>query len=99
MCKGISFCKFFSPATGLVILALSITAHAQSTATLLGRVVDPNGASVTGAKITAVNQDTQANRVGETDSDGNYIISALPVGNYRVEVQATGFHTQLADSV
>lgn len=99
MFTGSSWCKVYSPAGTLVLLALSITVHAQSTATLLGRVVDPHGASVPAAKITAINQETQASRVGETDSDGNYIISALPVGKYRVEVQATGFRTQLAEHV
>ena len=74
----------------LVILALSITAHAQATATLLGRVVDPNGASVAGAKITATNHATGINRVGETDREGNYAIPALPVGDYEIEVQASG---------
>ena len=63
MLKGVSPGKFLLTRI-FVILALSITAHAQSTATLLGRIVDPDGASVIGAKITATNQPTGVNRVG-----------------------------------
>jgi hypothetical protein len=35
--------------------------------------------------------------VGETDAAGNYQIAALPVGNYRVEVRAGGFRTEVVE--
>src|ERR1700752_174260 len=99
MSKGLSLSKFLSPARGFLILVLFITAPAQSTATLSGRVVDQNGASIIGAKVSVTNEATGASRSGETDRDGNYVIAALTVGSYRMDVQATGFQTQLIESV
>lgn len=63
----------------------------QSTAVLQGRVVDQNGAVVPRAQVSVQNSATGLSRKGETDSEGNYQIAALPVGNYRVEVEAKGF--------
>ena len=68
--------------------------HFQSTAVLQGRVLDQNGAVVPRAQISAQNNATGLARTGETDSDGNYQIAALPVGNYRVEVKAGGFRNR-----
>jgi hypothetical protein len=72
-------------------------AHFQSTAVLQGRVVDQNGAVVSQARISAQNIATGLAREGEADSDGNYQIAALPVGNYRVEVRARGFRTEIVE--
>jgi hypothetical protein len=79
----------------LVIVAMSLLplARAQSTATLQGRVVDQAGAVLPGVKITVYHQAIGLERVAQTDSEGAYQIAALPVGDYRVEVQAPGFET------
>jgi PAS domain-containing protein len=63
-------------------------AHLQSTAILQGRVVDQNGAVVRHAKISAHNNATAIARAGESDSEGNYQIAALTVGNYPLDVRA-----------
>src|SRR6185295_5889535 len=68
-------------------------AYFQSTAVLQGRVVDQNGAVVARAQLSAQNTATGLDRTGQTDSEGNYQIAALPVGSYRVEVKAAGFRT------
>jgi hypothetical protein len=80
--------------TSLMLAALSSSAFAQSTATLQGAVTDPSGAIVSGAKVTVRNQATGAERIVQTDSDGNYQAAALPPGVYRVEAQAQGFSSQ-----
>ena len=69
----------------------------QSTAVLQGRVVDQNGAVVPRAQVSVQNNATGLARNGETDSEGNYQIAALPVGNYRVEVRADGFGTKIVE--
>jgi hypothetical protein len=71
----------------------------QSTGTLLGRVVDSAGAVVAGVDIAARNLATNLERAAHTDSEGNYQLSALPVGPYRVEVRARGFQTAVVDSM
>lgn len=72
---------------------------AQSTATLQGTVTDPQGAIVPNARITVRSTGTGAERTVEADSEGNYQVAALPAGNYRVEVQAQGFGTQVVNSL
>src|SRR6476661_3799415 len=71
----------------------------QSTAVLQGRVLDQHGAVVPRAQITAKNSATALARTGETDSEGNYQIAAMPVGNYRVEVKAGGFRTEIVEQL
>jgi hypothetical protein len=71
----------------------------QSTAVLQGRVVDMNGAVVPRAQLSVQNTATGLGRKGETDSEGNYQIAALPVGNYRVKVEARGFRTEIIEQL
>jgi hypothetical protein len=54
---------------------------------------------VSGAKVTVRNQATGAERIVQTDSDGNYQAAALPPGVYRVEAQAQGFGAQTASDL
>ena len=66
-------------------------AHAQAVATMSGTVLDSSGASLTGAQVTAHNEGTSQERVVNTDSQGHYVISLLPIGKYTVGVTANGF--------
>ena len=72
---------------------------AQSTATLQGTVTDAKGAVVPNAAVTVRNRSTSFERVTQTDSAGNYLVAALPVGTYSIEVKLEGFKTQVADNV
>jgi len=56
-----------------------------------GEVVDPSGAVVPGAKVTAVNDSTGLERADTTDPGGRYRMLDLPQGNYTLTVSATGF--------
>jgi hypothetical protein len=71
-----------------VILA---NAQSASTAQISGSVVDPQGAVVAGAKVTATNQSTGVGRSVTTTSTGNYAIPNLTPGTYSVKVEAKGF--------
>jgi len=82
----------------VVALWLSTTVHAQSTASIEGEVSDQSGAVVPAAEIGAVNRETGIKRIAVTDEAGRYQIVALPVGDYRIEVRAPGFQTQLIES-
>jgi hypothetical protein len=82
-----------------VFLFVAATAMAQSTATLQGTVKDQKGDVVAGAKVTVRNQGTGIDRTTQTDSEGNYQLAALPVGNYSLEVEMQGFKRQLVSSL
>ena len=62
-----------------------------TTATISGNVTDTTGASVAGAKVIATNLGTNLVQTATTASDGSYSLLFLPVGNYKVEINATGF--------
>lgn len=76
-----------------------VTVSAESTATLRGRIVDSDGAVVPGAKIIVANREIGVERFAQTDDQGNYQVAALPVGTYRIEMQAEGFQTQIVQKV
>jgi hypothetical protein len=57
-----------------------------------GIVSDPSGAAVPNTQVTAVNTGNGLTRVTTTDSSGVYHLPLLPVGSYKVTVQAQGFN-------
>jgi len=75
----------------IVYLILAATALAQSTAALNGRVVDPGDAIITGARVEALNIDTNAVFTTLTNNDGLFALPNLPLGRYRVTVSREGF--------
>src|SRR5260370_14109207 len=78
---------FFS----LVLLSFTGRAFGQTTGTLRGIVMDPSGAVIPGAPVSAIQQGTNVRRSTATDRDGNYEFPALAVGHYRLEIEASGF--------
>jgi outer membrane receptor protein involved in Fe transport len=65
----------------------------QTTGIIAGRVVDPQGAAVPGARVTGKSPDTGFVRTDVSDAEGIYHLSALPVGLYDVTVAQPGFAT------
>ncbi|MGB6898816.1 MAG: carboxypeptidase-like regulatory domain-containing protein, partial [Candidatus Acidiferrum sp.] len=72
-------------------LALSGLAHAQSTASLNGTVMDPTGAGVPNAQVVVKNEATGVASKTQTDGAGAYLFPSLAIGSYRIEVTANGF--------
>ncbi|HST78595.1 MAG TPA: TonB-dependent receptor [Verrucomicrobiae bacterium] len=72
-------------------VAISAAAQSAASATIVGTVVDPQGAVVPGAKVTATNAATGVGRTVVTTSSGNYTVPNLPPGTYSVRVEAKGF--------
>jgi len=68
-----------------------IMVNAQSAATITGQVVDPQGAVITSATVTATNVATGVAHSAKTTSSGNYTIPNLPPGIYDVKVEAAKF--------
>jgi hypothetical protein len=71
----------------------------QVTAAITGKVTDPSGASVAGAKITATDVDRGSLWNATTNSDGVYNLPQLPVGTYTVKVESAGFQSELQSNV
>src|SRR5262249_53555628 len=64
-----------------------------STGSLSGTVTDPQGGSVSNAKISIINKETGTSQSLSTNDTGYYSSGALAPGNYRVRIEATGFKT------
>src|SRR4051794_12465215 len=71
----------------------------QSAARLLGTVVDQSGAVVPGATVSATNRSTGQRRTATTEESGAYTIPLLPIGEYSVSVEASGFKVSTVTSV
>lgn len=56
-----------------------------------GKVVDPSGGLVAGAKVNAKNVETGLLRDGATTAEGTYVLAELPAGTYTVTANAAGF--------
>ena len=84
-----------------LMLVAAVTAFGQSQATtgnIEGRVLDPRGAVVPGASVTATSQETGLKKEAVVDEDGNYRLVFLPPGLYTVRATGQGFaQTELTD--
>src|SRR5215813_5243440 len=78
--------------TCLVALASIHPALAQiTTGSISGIIADSSGAAVVDAKVTATEISTNAARSVQSATDGSYQILFLPIGTYKIEVNAAGF--------
>src|SRR5437867_5817303 len=81
------------------LLGLSAAWGQLNRGTITGIVTDPSGAAVAEAKITAVHLETNISSSTSSTLNGNYTLSSLPIGVYRLEVEAAGFKRALRDNV
>jgi len=72
-----------------VVVCLALTALANG-ATLGGRVYDPSGAVIPGARVFAYDASGKS-QLAAASADGQYNFAGLNPGVYRLEVQAPGF--------
>ena len=91
--------KFFILAVAIILGLAAKQVYAQGNATLTGNVADPNGAVVAGATVKAVNIGTNVSTDTQTASDGNYRFPTLPVGTYKISVEASGFKSAQVENV
>ena len=66
---------------------------------VVGTVVDPTGATVSGARVKLINLGTNETRTMQSSSAGTYSFPNLIAGFYRVEVQTQGFKQFIQDNV
>ena len=80
----------------ILTLLASTRAYAQdATGKIAGNVTDASGAVVQGARVTITNAETRSVKQATTDKSGYYQVQQLPIGNYEVSAEATGFQTDV----
>jgi hypothetical protein len=74
----------------IVLFAAPVAAQ-SITGTIQGTVVDNQNLAVPAATVTVRNIDTNVSRVAVSDADGLYRFLNMPVGNYELTVELSGF--------
>src|SRR5688572_13192398 len=77
----------------ILAICLSVWSATAQTATgvITGSVLDSTGASVAGAKVSLVHEETNQTREQTSNSAGLYEFRALPRGIYNIQVEMAGF--------
>jgi hypothetical protein len=88
-------------ATLLLFLAgvVRIAPAQQTTATIVGNVIDSTGATVVGATVTVTNTGTNTTRTTTTDNDGKYSVPSLTPGPYTLAIEMTGFEKRQVSGI
>src|SRR3954471_1960374 len=71
----------------------------QITGSIRGTIVDPNGAVVSKAMVTATQVETGLIRTTVPDREGSYVFLELPIGHYKMQVQAENFEKYLQQGI
>jgi hypothetical protein len=81
-----------SLALAFTLIAGVLAAGAQEvTGSIIGTVTDPQGAVLSGAKVEAKNVDRGTIVSTQTNAEGDFNITRLPIGNYVLSVTLQGF--------
>jgi hypothetical protein len=75
----------------LVLASAPALAQIGSSGKLQGVVTDASGASISGARVTAVEKATGSRREAVSDASGRFTMDALPVGEYTLTFEMDGF--------
>jgi hypothetical protein len=75
----------------LFLISVAVVWPQTPTGEFTGRVTDPSGAAVAGAKITVTDLATGVERQTESNDTGNYTVPLLPPGKYQLTAQKEGF--------
>ena len=97
------FMRFWVILLGLLGITLINTAmlfgQVTGTGVIQGTVLDPTGAVIPGATVTATNPATGLATTRTTTDAGFYVLSPLVPGEYKVTVTAKGFEELLQEHV
>jgi hypothetical protein len=75
----------------LLLVCCSISLAQTITGSVTGTVTDATGAAVNNATVTATNIATGVTFPTQTNGSGVYTLRFLPIGQYKVSVEVTGF--------
>ncbi|MDP9159983.1 MAG: carboxypeptidase-like regulatory domain-containing protein [Acidobacteriota bacterium] len=82
-----------------MLLAVSPLYGQTGTSTIRGTITDPGGRLVSGANVTITNVETNGKRTATSTDAGTYVFDLITPAEYRLEVEAKGFKTNVVDHV
>jgi Carboxypeptidase regulatory-like domain len=83
----------------MLFVNAAIWGQSVSTSQVSGVVTDQTGAIVPDAQVQMTQTDTGLNRSATTNADGYYVLPALPVGPYRLDVTKQGFNAYVQTGI
>src|SRR5579859_3753523 len=86
-------------AAALIFAIASRTGAQTVTGTIVGAVLDAQGAAIPNAMISARNRDTGLERTAASDGSGEFTVTSVPAGPYDVTVTAPGFQQAVRTGV
>jgi iron complex outermembrane receptor protein len=85
------WCGAFAFGVCVLIAAGTVGLHAQATAVISGKVLDPDSRVIVRATLLVRNEATGDTRTTATDEAGLFSVTGLPPGLYTIEVVVPGF--------
>ncbi len=82
--------RFLTLAAAL-LMCFCCSVLAQTSGSISGEVRDEKQAVIPGATVTTRNISTNESRTTQTDTSGRYHFASLPVGDYELTVEGSGF--------
>jgi hypothetical protein len=83
----------------ILVLVPCVGAAQTVTGTLQGAITDATGGVLPGVTVTATSQDTGQQRTTVTNGVGYYVLPFLPIGNYDVSADISGFRSIVRERV
>lgn len=83
----------------LVCLPVAVLGQQAARSTLTGTVTDPNGAVISGAKVSLTLAALGIFREAVTNDEGRYIFTDLLPANYELRVEAKGFANHVVTNI
>jgi len=74
-------------------------AYGQAVAQIAGSVKDQSGSAIPGVEVSATQTETGVKRTATSDEAGDYILTNLPLGPYRIEASKMGFRTYVQTGI
>ena len=80
-----------------LVLAAGTLGGQTDRGTITGTVTDPTGAPIPGVSVTATHHETNSHYKTDTTTGGEYTLADVPVGEYQVTIEITGFKVAVFD--
>ena len=84
--------------TTLAVVPSPVAAQTAQVGQVSGEITDTTGGRLPGVSVTLVSVERGVTRSTVSDGEGNYIFSLVPLGNYNLTVELSGFRTMQINS-
>jgi hypothetical protein len=77
----------------------SLLAQSAAVSQISGTIRDSGGLVIPGAQVTVTQTSTGLSRSASTGGEGNYTLTSLPVGPYKITVTKDGFNSYIQEGI